>query len=167
MSSQGTEWQRFIEAELRAEMDRRTELDRRAQSVISSGSALTVFVGSLSALAGVAPADLTELPTCAVWLFFGAAAAFGLAAASGLLAMHLFEYSVVTVASARAAIIGVPWRWSESRVRNVVLQKALETIGTLRVGNNKKATRILVANYLQLAAMLQIGVALVVIIKSR
>ncbi|MBD5830486.1 hypothetical protein [Janibacter melonis] len=149
MPDQGETYTGFIEAELKAEHERRGALDGRAAGIATTSSAFLALVFTVSALVTGKDYRFTD------WGARGAVLAlllFAAAALSGLVATVAGRgYHVVSVPTLRD-MVGSHWVDDEVDARNVTASSNVETIFDLRVGNNLKARLIVVGLGLQVAA---------------
>lgn len=134
MSEQGSAYSKYIEAELKAEYDRRTTLDVRAKDLTTQSSA---FVGLVTAaLALLVGKDFTFTEQGA-WLAVGALLAFVVASLLALLASASRGFLVANEKT-YGAMLSSHWKDDEVDARNQVATLQAGTIGSLRKGNNKK-----------------------------
>lgn len=157
--SAGTVFAEFIEKELRAERDRRVALDARAVGVLNTSGTVVALVLALGAVAtGTTGFDP---PTLMVWLLTAALAAFVGAALFGLLANRPRWYNITQPDQLHK------WRdrdgnWNDTadKAKRVVARANILTIGSLRHGNDTKATLVDVASWFQLAAVALLGMSI-------
>lgn len=148
----------FIEKQLLAEMERRKSLEARGISVLTTSGTLVTIIFALGAL--VTNVSDYRPSAVSVWALAAALLAFVIAAMLGLLANRLRWYDVVEAAQMHV------WRQSEmrwndaaSKAQRLLAKANIETLRTLRDGNDDKASLIEAALWAQLAAIIALSVA--------
>lgn len=150
MPEQGETYAKFIEAELKAEYDRRASVDARALAIVTSSSGFLTLVFAITVL--VTGKDYTFSAAGARGLV-GSLAAFSVAAFVGLGANASLKYKVPEAATL-LRMTSDHWTDSETAARNISAGLNVTTLATLRTGNNRKALAVLVAFGFQMAAIL-------------
>ena len=159
MSTAQTTWAPFIEAELKAERDRRATLDTRAIAVVTTSGTLVTLVFAIGGLvlgSRNIPVEGGGLSGWSVWPAVAALAMFATAAALALYGGRNVPYEVAD-ASALKRMTTTHWAMDEDDARQVVLDYNVGTIDTLRQGNNHKARMLILALLAQLAAIAAIA----------
>jgi len=154
VSEQGTVYFEFIESELEAERERRKSLDSRGASVVTTSSALATAVFALGALVTGQTSFTPDKVT--TWSLLAGLALFGAAAFCGLMANRTIPYEVTDTSTLEEMRSG-HWADDEVDARNITIYRNIQTIMTLRDGNNEKAswvTRAFVVQLLAAAALL-------------
>ena len=151
MSDQGTTYAEFIKRQADAELGRRERLDARGLAVVGTNAALaTLVLGTLAILEGTNQLALTR---AAQWSLAIALLCLVTAAFMGLLATQLRWYKATSTPTMQTMLGDPHWGHSEVTARNVCATTTLKTVTSLRQGNEKKASRIVLAVRLQLAAI--------------
>jgi hypothetical protein len=148
----GSRYAFFVEQELKAERDRRQILDGRGQAVVTTSAALVALLGAVGAV--VIDRNGFVLPQVARYPLLSALVLF-VVATFGILATVNFKYEVAskeTLAELRAHLGDC-----DEVALASILTTNVTTIVTLRSGNHKKATRLLVALFAQLGALLSLA----------
>lgn len=156
MPEQGETYATFIEAELKAEHDRRAALDGRATGIATTSSAFLALVFAVAALVTGKDYKFTD------WGARGAVLAlafFAGAALIGLIANTSRGYQVTSFQTLQA-MVNAHWVDDEVDARNITASSNALTIGDLRVGNNSKARLVAWGVGLQVAAMVVLICAL-------
>ena len=148
MPEQGETYAKFIEAELKAEHERRTSLDARAAGIATTSSAFLALVFAVAALVTGKDYKFTDWgargAVLALFLFAGAALL-------GLLANTSRGYQVTSFQTLQD-MVNAHWIDEEVDARNVTAATNAITIGDLRVGNNSKAKLVAWGVGIQVAA---------------
>lgn len=145
-----TAYSKFIEAELKAEHDRRTALDARASGVATSSSAFIALAGAVTVLAAGKDYAFSEGGARGVILSLGS---FLVAAAIGLIAHGSRPYHVTT-ADTLNDMLGVDhWTDDEVTARHATAKANVKTIRSMRTGNNRRAGQLVCAHVFQVAAV--------------
>jgi len=151
MADQGTTYAAFITRQADAELSRRERLDARGLGVVGTNGALaTLVLGTLAALKGT---DKLVLTMWAQRSLATALLALVRAALMGVLATQLRSYTVASTETMLDMLSSDHWGDTEVTARGICAKTTVNTVTTLRAGNEKKAFRIVVAVYLQLAAI--------------
>ena len=156
MAEQGETYAKFVEAELKAEMERRASLDARGLAIVTSSSALITLMFSLSVL--LTGKDHEVLGDGKGWVV-ASLICFIVAGLLGILANRAREYEV-THESTLYEMLGAHWTDDEVDARNVCATRHVATIESLRRGNESKAEQITLALVFQVAAIALLVVAL-------
>lgn len=163
MTDQGTNYATFIEAELKAERERRTALDARGLAIVTTTAALTTVLTAVGAL--VSTRSGFRLPHGIFWPLVGALVAFVGTAVLGILAAGPQPYAVATPETLEQ-MVREHWRDHEVDARNNVSVVNMRTIASLRAGNNRRGNLISAATWVQIAGLLSLAVAVFLILWS-
>jgi hypothetical protein len=160
-------WAPFIEAELKAERERRATLDTRAVAVVTTSGTLVTLVfaiGGLTLGSRNIPVEGGGLSGWSVWPAVAALIMFTFAATLALYGGRNVPYEVADK-TALAKMTTTHWAMNEDDARQVVLYYNVGTIDTLREGNNHKARMLILALAAQLVAIAAIvwGISAVMI----
>ena len=150
MAEQGETYAKFIEAELKAEDERKATLNSRALGIATTSSAFLALVFTLTVL--VTGKDFKVSASGSRWILF-ALVLFAVASLLGLLASSLRAFVVIAPESLEA-LVGDHWTDEEVDARNQIAYLNVQTISTIRTGNNWKATLIGWGIGFQLSAIL-------------
>ncbi|WP_326943679.1 hypothetical protein OG439_27370 [Amycolatopsis sp. NBC_01307] len=156
MSDQGKAYAAFIEAELKAERERRVVYDGRAQAIVTTSAGLVTLLSTVAALARKSSSFV--LPTLALWPLLAALVALVCAAAFGILANWNFRYGAPASATLDR-MIRDHWKDHEVDARNAVAAAQVLSLRTLRLANSRKASLATVGLIAQLLAVLLLGLA--------
>jgi len=148
LSERGEVYSAFIEAELKAEDERRTSIDAKSIGIATSSSA---FIALLIAVLTVVLGKEFTLPAAVVPLGLGGLGLYAIAALLGLLAGTGRKYQRVGVATLDL-MVGQHWTDEEVDARNQVAYLRANTVKTLRVGNDSKSRILLYGIGMQLSA---------------
>lgn len=160
MTDGGPRLAAFLEQELKAERDRRAAADARGQSVVTTSAGLVALFAAVGAF--VSNQDKYQLPRAALVPLTATLAMFAVAAFLGILATYNFAYRVADGES----LLAIHQHMTDSEtvaIKNVALTNA-RTVSTLRSGNNKKATLLLLALFAQLAALISLAATIFVVL---
>lgn len=155
MSDQGTVYAAFVDARLKVERDRRAGLESRAANVVTSSAALVSLVFALVAV--VLGKDHT-VASGARWGVIVALALFAVAGIFALVAGMLRRYTVPDDATLNTAL-GEHWTDTETTARLTCAWLDLDTLLTLRRGNNQKTWWLDWALRIQLIAAITLAFA--------
>lgn len=162
--NQGQTYFSFIESELKVERERRSTFDARGVAFVkTSGSLVTLLVAIGAVVAGEARFTAPKpavVPLLAALLSFAAAAGFG------LLASWPYRHTVADVADLQQMRTD---RWGDDEIdaRNVIAYLNIDTIRTLRHGNDVKATLLMGAQVAQLFALCSLAFVIGVVVWPR
>jgi hypothetical protein len=161
MTDQGKTYAEFIEAELKAERERRATYEVRGQALITtSGALVTLLVGVAAVVKTAATARFPPSVPVAV----GAALLlFAIAAGCGVLAGWNRHYAVAK-ATTLARMLTDHWTDDEVDARNNVASLLVTTLSTLRSANEFKARWVAIGLVVQVVALVALGVAVIVTI---
>jgi len=163
VTEQGASYATFIEAELRAERDRRTTLDAKGLGIVTTTAALTTVLTAVGAF--VSTRSGFRLPHGIFWPLAGTLVAFVVAAVLGILAAGLHPYAVATPKTLEQMLRG-HWQDHEVDARNNVSRMNMETIASLRRGNNRKGKFVSVATWFQIGGLVSLAVVVFLILWS-
>lgn len=135
MSDQGSVYAAFVEERLKTERERRATQEARAIAVVTSSAALVSLIFALAAL--VIGKDY-QFTSGAKWFVVAALALFALGGLSALIAGLLLEYDVPDDATLQACL-GNHWTDTETSARLSCAWMNLDTLLSLRRGNNRKS----------------------------
>jgi hypothetical protein len=155
MSDQGSVYFAFIEGRLKAERDRRTTQEARAAAVVNSSAALVSLIFALVALVIGEDETFSSETRC---LVIAALALFGLAGLGALMAGQLHTYEVPDDATLERCL-GEQWTDTETSARLACSWMNLDTLLSLRRGNNRKSWWLDWALRAQLLALVVLGSA--------
>jgi hypothetical protein len=161
MSDQGKAYSAFVENELKAERERRAAFDLRGQGLVTTSSALVTLLAGTSAL--VKTGTAVTIPSTVLILVCAALTLFAIAAACGIVASWNRAYTVAKVSTLQSMLKD---RWGDDEVdaRNNVGAVQLKTVHTLRVVNKFKARCISTGHIAQVAALVVLATAVVLVI---
>jgi hypothetical protein len=160
MSDQGTEYAKFIEAQLKHEYDRRDTVNSRLNTAITSATGLvTVTLVVLAVLKGK---DFT-LRGAALTALFVALFALLIAAALGVFGGLNWNYKVTDVPTMQA-MIDEHWMDTEVTARGIAALCNVQTINTLRKGTDTKYQFLHGSGIAQLVALLALGISAGVVV---
>lgn len=156
MAEQGETYAKFIEAELKTEMERRASLDARGLGIVTSSTALITLMFSLSVL--ITGKDYTfgvlgQGGVVVSLLLFIVAGVLGIAANQAR------EYEV-THEDTLYEMLGAHWTDDEVDARNTCAYRNVVSIQSLRRGNESKAEQITWALFFQVAAITALAISL-------
>lgn len=154
-SDQGSQYHAFIEAQLKAEYDRRTTLEARGLAVVTSSGTLVTLVFAVGAFAlgkDYRPSRVGVVALGISLVLFIGAAVFG------LLANFLRKYKVASPATVNL-MLTTHWTDTEVSARNVCAVANTDTLNSLRDGSNDKALQVSCALICQLAALVGLAFA--------
>jgi hypothetical protein len=163
VSEQGKTFAAFVEAELKAERERRTALDARGVGLVTTSGSLTTLLAAVGAF--VSGRTGFQLPSSAAPPLVITLLAFALASGLGLLASHNRKYAVADAATL-AALTGPRWATHEVDARSVVAQINARTVSTLRLGNDKKSFLLIAGLGCQLVGLVSLAVAVLVVLAT-
>ncbi|NJP34641.1 hypothetical protein [Micromonospora thermarum] len=164
MSDQGKTYAAFIEAELKAERDRRTAFDARGVALVTTSGSLVTLLTAVVAFFRVGT-DF-EFPRSATGPLVFALVALTAAAVAGILASWNRLYEVPKPATL-AKLLNDRWAVdSEIAARNFVGTMQVLTIGGLRKGNNWKATCLSLGLVAQVVALLALSVVVYLMLRA-
>jgi hypothetical protein len=154
----------FIEAELRAERDRKTGMDARASSLVATSGGLVTILAAVGAFVGTDPRS--QLPWPAFLLLLLALFAFAGAALAGIWSGRSRPYKVPSI-EPMWSMIGDRWRDDEGMARKEVAKVHIEMIEKLRDVNKAKETWLRVGWSLQVVALVLLSaVVLIVLVRN-
>jgi hypothetical protein len=155
VSDQGKAYTAFIEAELKAERDRRVHFDSRGALLVTTSASLVSLLAAVVAFFRVG--TTYTFPRDALPALVVALGAFSMAAAAGILAGWNRPYSVADVPTLNK-LLDERWdRDDEVRARNNVGYMQVRTVNSLRRANSWKGRWILCGLVAQLVALLALG----------
>lgn len=156
LDDQGTRYVSFIGQQLDLEHARRAALDQRAMAVLTSSGAFTTLV---FAVVTASRGGETALSDSTRWFVVAALVSLVGSALAALWATNLLKYKVTDVATLRAMLDSAHWGDDEIDARNVTATSQVNSIESLRAGNDRKAYRVVLAIVLQSLAFLALTVA--------
>lgn len=148
---QGETYAKFIEAELKAEHERRASFDARALSVTTTSSAFIALAGALTVLVTGKDYSFSDASARGIMLSL---LSFLVAALLASIAHATHPYEVTQRATLEDMIADPHWQDSETSARNVAADLNVRTALSLRSGTNRKAGLLVAAHACQLAGML-------------
>jgi len=157
LSDQGKTYAAFIEAELKAERERRTAYDARGMSLVTTSGSLVALLAAVVAF--VRAGESFVFPRAALIPLVAALVTLAAAAGAGILANWNRLYAVPKPVTLERLLSD---RWAvddEVDARNHVGSMQVSTIDSLRQGNNWKAWCITVGLGAQLLALVALSVA--------
>lgn len=163
MTDRGTVYSACIDAELKAERERRVACDSRGQNLVTSSGALVTLFGGLAVL--VKTGTVVKFPAFVVILVCAALVLLAGAATCGIVASWSRLYAV-TASSTLRAMVADHWDDSEVDARNNVSRLNVNTVRTLRSGNTFKARWVGVGLVVQVLALVTLGASVVVVIAN-
>ncbi|MFG1771737.1 hypothetical protein ACGFIX_19360 [Nocardia salmonicida] len=160
MSEQGKTYSAFIEAELKAEHQRRATYDVRAQALVTSAGVLTTLLGGAVAL--IKTSATSELPSH-VFLAAGITLLFLIAAAAcGAVAGWNKPYTVLDKQALQKLSTDL-WGDDEIDARNNVTDSLVDTLTSLRVGTSFKAQWVAYGLITQVVALFLLSVVVMLL----
>lgn len=135
MSEQGTVYAAFVDARLKVERERRASLESRAAAVVTTSAALVSLV--LALVAVVLGVD-HQITSGARWGVIGALGLFSTAGLFALVVGMLRRYTVPDDLTLKSAL-GEHRTDTETTARLTCAWLDLDTLLSLRRGNNQKA----------------------------
>lgn len=161
MSDQGTVYLAFIEAELKAERERRSTYDARGQALVVTSAALVTL---LTGLAAVAKAGTTiRVPASALAVLITAIVLFVCAAASGIVAGWNWHYALASSTTLNR-MLNEHWTDDEVEARNNVATVHALTVRTLRRANAFKAACLSIGLIAQVLALSALSMTVLIVI---
>jgi hypothetical protein len=130
-----TAYSDLIEAELRAELDRKAAMDARAASLATISGGVAVLLAAVGTLAG--GVQTSPPPWYAITLLVLALLAFSWASFAGVLGGRLMPYEVAKVVDMEQMIF-VRWRDDDDLAQRAVADLRKRMIVKLRLVNKKK-----------------------------
>lgn len=158
MAEQGSVYATFIDSQVTAEAARRTALETRGGAILTTSSAFATFI---LAIAAVVQAANYKYSADAVPLILAVLVLFVMAGIAGLLANMLFQYQVPKPGTLEEMLKTGRWEDSETTARNRTSWLRLDTLTSMRKGNNIKATIIVIGHGLQLAAVVALTITVI------
>ncbi|MDX3192105.1 hypothetical protein PV458_27155 [Streptomyces sp. MN03-5084-2B] len=146
----------FIEAELKAERERRTGQEARGQALITTSGALVTLLVGVAAVVKTA-ATLRFPPSVSITVGT-ALLLFAVAAGCGV-AVGWNRHYAVAKATTLTRMLTDHWTDDEVDARNHVATLLVETLGTLRRANELKARWVLVGLVVQVVALIALCAA--------
>jgi hypothetical protein len=163
LSTGGNRYAAFVEQELKAERDRRTSLDARSQSFVTSSGGLVTILAAVGAFVSGRAGD--TLPPAAVAPLIATVLGFTTALVFAILATYNFAYRVADRRTLEALPRG-HWEDNDDTAAKNVVATNVATVLTLRQGNNKKVSYLLVALFAQLIALVALGATVYLMITA-
>ncbi|MFK3985610.1 hypothetical protein ACI2K4_35255 [Micromonospora sp. NPDC050397] len=165
MSEQGKTYTTFIEAELKAERERRTQFDARGVALVTTSGGFVTLLAAVVALFRTGTATAARVfPDSGIPPLVVALVALTAAAGAGIVANWNRLYAVATPVTLDRLLHD---RWGvdgETVARNHVGTIQVWTIDTLRRANNWKAAWISVGLAAQLVALVALGIVVLVLL---
>ncbi|MEJ2855718.1 MULTISPECIES: hypothetical protein [unclassified Saccharothrix] len=158
MSDQGKTYAGFIEAEVKAERERRAAFDARGQALITTSGVLVTLLTGVAAL--VKTAATPRFPVAVTATTGAALLLFAAAAACGVVAGWNRHYAV-TAPRTLGRMVADHWTDDEVDARNNVATLMVRTLETLRHSNGFKARWVATGLVVQVVALVVLGVAAV------
>lgn len=148
----------FVNDQLAAERDRRTQLNGRGTGLITTASSLATLLFAGSALI-TAPTGYHP-PHLALWALVPTLLAFIGAGLCGIIAAQsTFCYSVVQARQLEDwRNDNTVWANSQENVLRLLTKANIITLGSLRVGNNRKMLWVRIGFWTQIGALAALGV---------
>ncbi len=156
MADTGAAYAAFIEAELKAEHDRRIAVDARAAGVATTSSAFIALAGALSILVTGMDHKFSNAGARGVLVSM---ASFLLAAIIALVASGARTHEVASSGTLEV-MLGAHWSDDVEAARHAVATANAKGIRSLRCGNSMKARQLAVAHVFQVSAVLGLVVTL-------
>ncbi len=150
MPDQGETYAKFIEAELKAEYERRTALDARALTVATVSAA---FIALATAFAAYTFGKDYQFSQGGARGLVASLVSFLLASVLASIAHGSRKYHVTDGATLTSMLSEPHWMDSEPAALNTTSTLNVKTIKALRTGNNGKAGQLVVAHVFQLLAV--------------
>lgn len=155
---QGKRYCEFISDQLDREDARRVSLDQRALAVITSSGAFTTLLFAVVTATrgkdGVLASSTSRFVIATVVLLV-------VSALCALLATKLLGYTVTSVSTLRAMLASPHWQDDEVDARNATATSQVNSVQTLRDGNDKKANYVVVSIGFQALAFVTLTFAVV------
>ena len=138
-----------VEALLTAEYDRRKALEGRGATLVTSSTTMLTLIFALTVI--VTGKDKPFTDHRAVWLLISALAAFVL---SAVIAIFVQVYGTVwTKIETLEKIVGPDWNRTADDARRMWARHQVDTIKTVRAGNNRRANYVLCSFGIQFLAI--------------
>ncbi|MFI9010970.1 hypothetical protein ACIGNX_27405 [Actinosynnema sp. NPDC053489] len=158
MSDQGKTYAGFIEAEVKAERERRAAFDARGQALITTSGVLVTLLTGVAAL--VKTASTPRFPVVVTATTGAALLLFAAAAACGVVAGWNRHYAVAAPRTLER-MVADHWTDDEVNARNNVADLMVRTVETLRHSNAFKARWVATGLVVQVVALVVLGTAAV------
>ncbi|MGW6932930.1 hypothetical protein ACWGE0_22935 [Lentzea sp. NPDC054927] len=161
MSDQGKTYLGFVEAELKAERERRTAFEARGQALVTSSGALVTLLVGLAAIVKTA-----ATPQLTPWVLGPVGTAlllFATAGGCGVIAGWNRHYAVAATGTLRT-MLAAHWIDNEVDARNHTGSLLVSTLATLRSANNFKARWVTIGLIVQVSALIALAVAVLAMI---
>jgi hypothetical protein len=156
VSTQGEAFADFVVAELKAERERRSTLDARATGVVTTSGTLTALIFAFSAFASTRPGYEASVP--ALVALMAALVSYVAAASFAVVGSRLLEYDVAEAEDLRQLTAWSSWKEAGDSSGWQITRANINTIETLRTGNNTKAWWVSRALACQVAAILLLAI---------
>lgn len=163
MSTQGTVYATFIEAELKAERDRRASLDTRGVTVVTTAGSLVTLLTAIAAF--VKPDTGKMLPGSALVVFALALVAFAVAAGFGIAACWNKTFDVAK-SSTLDKMVHERWEDNEVDARNIVATANWLSVASLRKANNFKSNAVSAGLISLAVALVLLGVVVFMMVRA-
>lgn len=163
MSEQGKTYLEFVEAELKAERDRRSTHDSRGQALVTTSGALVTLLTGLAAV--VRTGNAGRFPPAIPIAVGIALGLFVCAAACGILAGWNRHYALASYTTLNR-MLNEHWTDDEVDARNNVATVHAMTVHTLRQVNAFKAACVSIGLVVQVLALIALSVAIAVVIAN-
>ena len=161
MRDKGEAYSGLIEAEVQAELNRKTAMDARAASLIATSGGLVTILAAVSAFVG---SDRSaRLPWYASVTLLGALLAFAFASLAGIMAGRLMRYRAPKIESLNA-MVGDHWDDDERGARRAVATVRITMVESLRDANDRKGGWIYAGWWAQAAALGLLAVVVMMVI---
>jgi hypothetical protein len=142
----------FVAGELETERTRRAALDQRGTTIVTSSGTLVTLLSALAAFAALREGN--PKPGALTLVFFSLAlVSFVVAAFYGLLANRSRGHVALAAASLDELRGDVPWNQPADDARRLLYGSQVETLQSLRSGNEEKSWLVNRGLLLQLAAL--------------
>jgi hypothetical protein len=161
VSDQGQTYLAFIEAELKAERERRAAYDARGQALVTTSGALVTVLAGLAAVVKAGTAVRVSPGTLAVVIL--ALFLFVCAAACGIVAGWNRHYALARHGTLER-MLNEHWTDDEVDARNNVATLHSLTVRTLRQANAFKAACVSVGLVAQVLALVALGASVILVL---
>ncbi|MFI5851888.1 hypothetical protein ACIA8B_29180 [Micromonospora chalcea] len=164
MAEQSDVYSDFIEAELKAERDRKTSLDSRASSLVTTSGSLVTILAAVGAFLG--KDGPTLVPRQAIIVLVLALIAFSCASLAGILSGWSQAYKAADTAAMRMMIKS---RWEDSEVlaRKEVADLHIRVIDSIRAVNKRKESFLRAGWLSQVFALVLLSIVVLIVLATR
>lgn len=159
ISAAGQIYQTMVGDLLTAEFDRRKALEGRGATIVTSSASMLTLIFGLTIL--ITGKDHVFTDHCAIWFLDAALVAFALSAIIAIFVQtYLFRYTVISSESLRSLPRdNTEWARLADDATRSWLTRQVNTVCSLRRGNNAKARLVTASLVFQVAAIVLLAVS--------